>query len=148
MKNKSKIIIVCILIFCVILSIIVSKVIFMLKDVDNELEGRTIKYEIQSTMTINTKASNLEMKSTVYSITDDRNVYVYDVIYNEKEIIGKKLKKVKRLSESQVNKLYSYLKDAEGEIIAPEGYLVSYDGENKYINKDTGDKIIKECKLK
>lgn len=138
-------IIVCIFILVIL---IVNKGLVLLKDVDKELEGKIIKYSIESTMVVNENSKELEMKSTVYAITDENKLYVYDIISNESEIISKRMKLIKNLSADNVEKLLDNLKNAEEQNIIPEGYLVLYEGIYKYIDKDTGDKIIKDCKLK
>lgn len=137
--------IVCILILVII---VVNKALVLLKDVDKELKGKIIKYSIESTMVVNENSKEFEMKSTVYVITDENELYVYDIISNENEIISKKMKYIKNLSVDNVEKLLDNLKNAEEQNIIPDGYLVSYEGIYKYIDKDTGDKIIKDCKLK
>lgn len=137
--------IVCILILVII---VVNKALVLLKDVDKELKGKIIKYSIESTMVVNGNSKELEMKSTVYAITDENELYVYDIISNENEIISKKMKYIKNLSVDNVEKLLDNLKNAEEQNIIPDGYLVLYEGIYKYIDKDTGDKIIKDCKLK
>lgn len=138
-------IIVCIFILVIL---IVNKGLVLLKDVDKELEGKIIKYSIESTMVVNENSKELEMKSTVYAITDENKLYVYDIISNESEIISKRMKLIKNLSADNVEKLLDNLKNAEEQNIIPDGYLVLYEGIYKYIDKDTGDKIIKDCKLK
>ncbi len=138
-------IIVCIFILVIL---IVNKGLVLLKDVDKELEGKIIKYSIESTMVVNENSKELEMKSTVYAITDENKLYVYDIISNESEIISKRMKFIKNLSADNVEKLLDNLKNAEEQNIIPDGYLVLYEGIYKYIDKDTGDKIIKDCKLK
>ncbi len=138
-------IIVCIFILVIL---IVNKGLVLLKDVDKELEGKIIKYSIESTMVVNENSKELEMKSTVYAITDENKLYVYDIISNESEIISKRMKFIKNLSAYNVEKLLDNLKNAEEQNIIPDGYLVLYEGIYKYIDKDTGDKIIKDCKLK
>lgn len=137
--------IVCILILVII---VVNKALVLLKDVDKELKGKIIKYSIESTMVVNENSKELEMKSTVYAITDENELYVYDIISNENEIISKKMKYIKNLSVDNVEKLLDNLKNAEEQNIIPDGYLVLYEDIYKYIDKDTGDKIIKDCKLK
>lgn len=138
-------IIVCIFILVIL---IVNKGLVLLKDVDKELEGKIIKYSIESTMVVNENSKELETKSTVYAITDENKLYVYDIISNESEIISKRMKLIKNLSADNVEKLLDNLKNAEEQNIIPDGYLVLYEGIYKYIDKDTGDKIIKDCKLK
>lgn len=147
--NK-KIIIISIILVCIFLVIffIISKILFLGKNVDKELEGKIIKYSIESTIVINDKSDKLEMKSTVYAITEENKLYVYDIVSNEDEIVSKKMKAIKNLSGDNVDKLLNYLESAEEQTIIPEGYLVLYNDIYKYIDKDTGDKIIKDCKLK
>lgn len=146
--NKRIVIITTFIVCIFILVIIVNKALVLLKDVDKELKGKIIKYSIESTMVVNENSKELEMKSTVYAITDENELYVYDIISNENEIISKKMKYIKNLSVDNVEKLLDNLKNAEEQNIIPDGYLVLYEGIYKYIDKDTGDKIIKDCKLK
>lgn len=147
--NK-KIIIISTILVCIFLVMffIISKILFLGKNVDKELEGKIIKYSIESTIVINDKSDKLEMKSTVYAITEENKLYVYDIVSNEDEIVSKKMKAIKNLSGDNVKKLLDNLKNAEEQNIIPDGYLVLYEDIYKYIDKDTGDKIIKDCKLK
>lgn len=149
-KMNKRIVIITTIIVCIFILVIliVNKGLVLLKDVDKELEGKIIKYSIESTMVVNENSKELEMKSTVYAITDENKLYVYDIISNESEIISKRMKFIKNLSADNVEKLLDNLKNAEEQNIIPDGYLVLYEGIYKYIDKDTGDKIIKDCKLK
>lgn len=149
-KMNKRIVIITTIIVCIFILVIliVNKGLVLLKDVDKELEGKIIKYSIESTMVVNENSKELEMKSTVYAITDENKLYVYDIISNESEIISKRMKFIKNLSAYNVEKLLDNLKNAEEQNIIPDGYLVLYEGIYKYIDKDTGDKIIKDCKLK
>lgn len=148
MNNKIKLTIIIVAAICVGVTIFTIINLNNFKDIDKEFEGKNIIYSIESTITINQKSSDLELKSTVYAITDDKKLYIYDVLSNENSIIKKRIKKIKNVSDNQLNMLYEYLSNAPEEIIIPDGYLVYYDGINKYIEKSTGDNIIKECKLK
>ena len=146
--NKKRIIISVILVCVVVLLFfIICKLAVLWKNVDKELDGKVIKYSIESTMSLNEKSRDFEMKSRVYAITEENKLYVYDIISNGEEVIAKKMKVIKNLSGENVEKLLQYL-EAEEQTIIPDGYLVSYDGKFKYIDKDTGDSIIKDCKLK
>lgn len=148
MKKKTIIISITALCLCIAMFFIISKILFLGKNVEKELEGKVIKYSIESTMTLNEKSDEFEMKSRVYAITEENKVYVYDIISNGEQIIAKKMKAIKNISVDNVKKLIQYLENAEEQTIIPDGYLVSYDDKFKYIDKDTGDKIIKDCKLK
>lgn len=148
MKKKTIIILIAALCLCIAMFFIISKILFLGKNVEKELEGKVIKYSIESTMTLNEKSDEFEMKSRVYAITEENKVYVYDIISNGEQIIAKKMKAIKNISVDNVKKLIQYLENAEEQTIIPDGYLVSYDDKFKYIDKDTGDKVIKDCKLK
>lgn len=148
MKKKIIIISITALCLCIAMFFIISKILFLGKNVEKELEGKVIKYSIESTMTLNEKSDEFEMKSRVYAITEENKVYVYDIISNGEQIIAKKMKDIKNISVDNVKKLIQYLENAEEQTIIPDGYLVSYDDKFKYIDKDTGDKVIKDCKLK
>lgn len=148
MKKKIKLIIIpAVLVILVSLIVIINKLIILNKNVEMELKDKEIKYTIESTLVLEDSSSELLMKSTVYAVTAENELYIYDIVFEGENVADKKMKKIKSLSVEKVEKLHELLKNAEEEVIIPEGYVVFYDDINKYIDKSIGDDIIKECDL-